>query len=152
MSTDDQRSSRSTRSRSISTSSEPRSGDTSDQTDGCVLRPPEPRRNDGREARPSQLTLTGKAKTSKSVAGSRIPLSPSMLDRLQIVISQLPGKEGGKSFLIQDSAFTSRTQIIDFYFLMSNKRGTVVVISCDPPCMEDNARFTLVPLKSFFDQ
>ncbi|XP_023345100.1 uncharacterized protein LOC111714267 [Eurytemora carolleeae] len=81
MSTDDQRSSRSTRSRSISTSSEPRSGDTSDQTDGCVLRPPEPRRNDGREARPSQLTLTGKAKTSKSVAGSRIPLSPSMLDR-----------------------------------------------------------------------
>ena len=89
----------SSRSRSISTSSEPRS---SDQMDGYISRLAEPRRNEGsaeprrkedRDTRPSQLSLIGKSggKTSKPVTGSRIPLSPSMLDKWDINYSLFKG-------------------------------------------------------------
>ena len=34
------------------------------------------------------------------------------------------------------------------YFNRNLLKGTVSIISSDPPCKDDNARFTKVPLKS----
>ena len=38
--------------------------------------------------------------------------------------------------------------LIDFHKI----KGTVSVISSDPPCKDGNARFTTVPLKALSDQ
>ena len=48
--------------------------------------------------------------------------------------------------------FKHVVDIIHFCSSWSKLKGTVSVISSDPQCKDDNARFTTVPLKPFTDQ
>ena len=44
-----------------------------------------------------------------------------------------------------------KSRLVLFYLKLVLK-GTVSVISSDPPCKDDNARFSTVPLKALSDQ
>jgi len=48
--------------------------------------------------------------------------------------------------------FSSWTSNSHFGFGNLMLRGTVSVISSDPPCKDSNSRFTTVPLKALSDQ